>query len=366
MGRKSKVKPRALTQVPAYHRFVTQRNKAAETILHNALQDISLLLDQELLHVEHMVLQSIGRLPQGLHFTTLATQILNEIDKRMTLQFEQLATRMEAVYSKATKSAYLLAAASETQAIAQSIAKPKAVQLTAKLVKSNYRGRIALGLSRIRRDIMDALEHSRVLEENTEATLARFKAALPRVKRFKKPPRVVRALKEAANTGEKAAKEAATELSFTNDKEWEETLADLIPKEQIKLRGPSTLFGDFDEDGAYTEWYGWEVEQSLTHDFVQSVRDGQVDAAREQGITEFVWIAVVDNKTDECCLWRDGLTISEIEAKLQGDHADDECEATVPPAHFNCRCDIAPSTDSLPEKPDTDQLEYEQWLTTTS
>ena len=94
-----------------------------------------------------------------------------------------------------------------------------------------------------------------------------------------------------------------------------------------------------------------------------------MDAAQENGITDFVWIAVVDDKTDLCCLWRDGLLTSEIQAKLS-EHADDDAgcdlggDGLVPPLHFNCRCSIAPATDAVPKKPDVDYQSFDQWLET--
>lgn len=110
--------------------------------------------------------------------------------------------------------------------------------------------------------------------------------------------------------------------------------------------------------------YGWEVEQETTHDFVQAVRSGEVSAAKENGVDDFMWVAILDKKTcEQCCEWRDGLTSQEIAEKLDEDASlGDYCDAVVPPAHFNCRCKVAPVSDSLGDyEPDTD-VELDGWL----
>jgi hypothetical protein len=127
-----------------------------------------------------------------------------------------------------------------------------------------------------------------------------------------------------------------------------------------KTRGPEFVVGDPEVTGKDT-WYGWEFERDMTNEFVQSVRDGSVDAATENGITDFVWIAIVDNVTcDDCCdghgcVDLDGMLTSEIEKE----YGDASC-----PAHFNCRCTLAPATDDLPDKPDDGAKDFEDWLNT--
>jgi hypothetical protein len=116
-------------------------------------------------------------------------------------------------------------------------------------------------------------------------------------------------------------------------------------------------------------WYAWEFERDLTNEFVKSVRDGQVDGANQAGITDFVWVAIIDSATDACCRWRDGLLISEIEKQLD-EHKDDdeECDldddGLTPPLHFSCRCTLAPATDNIPDKPNADTKDFEEWLST--
>ncbi len=137
--------------------------------------------------------------------------------------------------------------------------------------------------------------------------------------------------------------------------------------DSIFQRGPNdtTLFydiGDTDPELASTR-YTWEVEQEITEDFVKSVRDGTIDSAKEAGIEDFMWIAVLDSHTDECCKVRDGLSSSEIEKKIADGTIDgEECDAIVAPAHFNCRCDVAPMTNDLPETEASGLPDFNEWL----
>jgi hypothetical protein len=75
-----------------------------------------------------------------------------------------------------------------------------------------------------------------------------------------------------------------------------------------------------------------------------------------------MWIAIIDDKTDDCCLKRDGLTSTQIEEKLRGEWEKDECQAKVTPAHFNCRCRMAPVSDDLPDQAPADFGGFDEWL----
>lgn len=109
--------------------------------------------------------------------------------------------------------------------------------------------------------------------------------------------------------------------------------------ERLKWEVPSA-------DGEETqEIYGWEVERSITNDFVMQVRDGQNEAATEAGINDFIWMTVLSEATCEDCAWRDGLTSTEIESKLN-EMGDDESDS-VPPEHPNCYCTISPYGDDI-------------------
>jgi len=147
---------------------------------------------------------------------------------------------------------------------------------------------------------------------------------------------------------------------FMDEELWNQLLEEYLTDYVPQYREPKMIF-DVEVGGDTEEWYGWEIEQYVTHDFVDRVRKGQDEAAKQNGITDFMWIAVIDDKTDECCAWRDGLTSAQIEAKLP-QHKDDDCDAIVPPAHFNCRCTVAPMLDTMTDEPTVNVTEFEEWL----
>jgi hypothetical protein len=119
---------------------------------------------------------------------------------------------------------------------------------------------------------------------------------------------------------------------------------------------------DMEEEGV--DRYRFEFEQEATEEFVAQVRDGEIAAANDQGIDDFVWTAVLDKKTcEECCAKRDGLLTSEIEAKLNDDWKDDDCQAVTPPGHPFCRCQVLPVASNL--VPSKEQISYsgiDEWL----
>lgn len=218
--------------------------------------------------------------------------------------------------------------------------------------------RIELYFNRLLRKVVDSFQLSQVLESPPEETLERIARSFPPSKRIVKKAPIAK-IKEAAND-----ERPGFSFSFgTIDPDaWEAALQDYFDVYLPYGRSPNdTVFYPVEMQNAseipedLLEGYQWELENELTQDFVQQVRDGEIDAANENGIDDFAWIAIIDSKTDDCCSARDGLTTAQIEEKL--DNGDDmgDCDSTVPPAHFNCRCRVAPvDTQSLPsvEPPD--------------
>jgi hypothetical protein len=163
-------------------------------------------------------------------------------------------------------------------------------------------------------------------------------------------------------------------LDHIDEAAWKDMVDDYLHDYIPKWRAPEYVVDIPITDPTITAegrevWYAWEFERDLTQEFVQSVRDGQVGAAKEAGITDFVWIAVIDSVTDACCRWRDGLLVSEIEKELaQHQDEDDECNleggGLTPPLHFNCRCALAPAQDNIPDRPSLEDPDFETWLNT--
>lgn len=303
-----------------------------------------------------------------------------QLDAAIHAMANQLLPRVIESIVRMRKHSALLAYAAEVEAMARALGGGGRVNATkSALTQSSTAdladsgsliGRVDLEFSRIRRDIMDAVELSRVMESPLDECLERVKKSFPPEKRYKRPPRVLKSpsLREADDVEGwdtalsfrvKDGKSTLVE-GFIDPEEWAEMVDNYMTRFTPSLRAPDLAWEEGEEIT-----YGWQVEQQVTHDFVSTVRAGQNKAAAERGIKDFIWVAILDSDTcKECCAWRNGLTTREIEAQLKGKHKDDDCDSLVPPAHFNCRCDISPmvNTDEWPEETPPDFGAFDEWL----
>lgn len=345
-----------------YAAFVRDRNRALEILLQKTLLKNSDTLRGALTRVLEVVAHRYPMVATNFFFTNPATSALKSIEQGLDQVFHDAALQMTHDIMVLRRRAYLMTKAAEVEALSRVTGKKykthiNRAQLDAIASKPLFGGedtftRMSLALNRIKRDIIDALELSKTMEEPVDAALERVRQTFPRSREYKRFPKE---LKEA----EKKPEVDASDL-FLDEQEWEDMVEDYMNKYIPKWRDPS-VSGEKIEEGKYEGLYDWEGEQQVTQDFVDKVRSGEHEAAKENGITDFIHIAIVDDKTDECCLWRDGLTISEIEAKMD-EHPDDECDGTVPPLHFNCRCRIAPFSEDIPEAPPSNIGDFEEWL----
>lgn len=372
MAHASSKKLKSWAQVPVYRRFIEKRDQALDRLHFRAQKELSDVLARDLLRVEQLVTHRYAQIPAQSHFTSLAKRAITQLDHEFERTFEATARDIHRIFIGLRRNAHVLSKAGEVEAIARVYGHKAHVDLSslhAALDRDTPEvgkllPRIFLALSRIRRDVLSAVELSRVMEEDLSSAVARVRRAFPGRKPFARPPRHLRpVLREA----DKREKPEPLSTGFVDNAAWLEMVQDHKTEYVPEWRGPDQEFPREDypnlkDIGSDDETvYGWEIEQALTHDYVSQVRDGQISGAQDQGIKDFVWIAIVDDKTDECCLWRDGLTTTEIESKL--DSQDDDCEgATVPPGHFNCRCGLAPATEELPQAPASNAGEFDDWL----
>lgn len=198
-----------------------------------------------------------------------------------------------------------------------------------------------------------------------EDFMARVATVLPKAKPV--PDRITLKRVQAREAGKPQAEEPMAMLGFMDRTTYDMILNDYLEEYVPRGRSPADVAeiarvvmpnGRMKDKVVYE----WEIEREATNEFIAAVRHGQVQAANDAGINDFVWIAVLDNRTDECCEKRDGLLTSEIKLKLDGAWADDECQAIVPPAHLNCRCTLAPATENIPDRPEVDHGSFEAWL----
>ncbi len=353
---------------PTYRRFKTDRDRALERILHNArLKQSDILRTQYLDPLTRSIPHALA-----VGFTDPVESL-----RRVTKACEnQASVRLAGVADRLKRSAFTLSYIGEAEALALARGTKTEYQLTNQdaqalalepsLAGGRWLQRIQLYLGRISAKVLDAVQTGIVNQEPVSKIMMRVNAALPEEKSYVAPPPQLRRVKaQEADIPLKRGDKADLSVGFVDDVIWQAAVDDYLNEYVPLPRDPNTLIrtpgarpGEPEAEKVYT----WEFERDLTEEFVKQVRDGEVDAAKENGVTDFVHIAVIDDRTDECCRWRDGLLLSEIERELKGSHSDDSCQGFIPPLHFNCRCRIAPVLDSISEQRPDVAKEFDEWL----
>jgi SPP1 gp7 family putative phage head morphogenesis protein len=382
-----KAKGESASKSTRYRAFIRNRDLMLEAMNIKAHQRTNDVMRGALASiVEHIVFRYTMAPPHSMLVDP--TQFMRLIESDIQREFLIASREVAAILARLKIHAYSLALVGEAEAIGRAEDRAALYQVHRKDVEENalydYRGRpitsmIDYAFDKLRRKIASAVQLSRINDDSTADMVERVRRAMPSTRKVIRPAKVLKALKEARVSvgGQEMTmfnlaprREEAINLAqgFIDDDLWDEIIQDYLAEYSPKWKDSGVIVRD--PTGELTkyskpltdseEWYEWEVEQVLTHEFVSQVRQGQVDAAKQNGITDFQWIAILDDKTDECCAWRDGLTSKQIEAKM-GQH-DDECDAVVPPAHFNCRCSVAPMLEDMTDEPSKELTEFEEWL----
>jgi hypothetical protein len=357
-------------QLPSYVRAVNKRDQILERILLKARAKQS----DELRRFISFTLQHVSRIYPLLNLNNLDPHTVTHM-KRLEWEIENsardIANDIAANWLQLKRRTYAFSWAATQKAMLNAghngeprpLPAGKLAHHTSKKTELGHvADRIHLSFERLKRKVIDAVQMSRVLGESLDEALVRAGKAFPPVNKQRRLNVLTRAMVEA-NREKSEEDDPIYGPQFIDANDWDDIVSDYkdayLPKyrdPRYELEAPATTAeGD-------VLLYPWQVEQEMTEDFVSSVRSGEVDSANEQGITDFVWIAILDSHTDDCCRKRDGLTNAEIVEKQKGEWSGDDCQAQVPPAHFNCRCRVAPATDNLPDKPASNAQDFEDWL----
>ena len=375
----------SLDQSPNYKRFIEERDKALEHIFLKYRLANTLVMDQLksmiLSHVHSVVAQGKRGLP---HFETL-----------LKANFSMAAQASAELMLRQRASTFILAKVGEAEAIGRALGKVQKVDASKEAIDqaihadTMYGGhpfdRIEYYYNKLMRKVLSSVEHALLVEESIEDALKRVEKAFPKTYTFERPKRQLRRLKEAEDPewlkkakedieDELAAKGLALEIpiekikqdmmqGIVDEETWEAMVQEYL-SEYLPTTSYTRSAADFTIDDAGNKVYDWELENEESTDFVRGVRKPQKDAANENGIIDLMWIAVSHKTLCESCQWRDGLVSSEIEDKLKSEHEDDDVDAIVPPAHFNCYCKMAPVTQELLDATPDDSVEKEfnEWL----
>lgn len=352
---------------PRYRKWVLKRDRALEQIHTRAQKEAADEMRKFLTHVLMSARAQYHGMKDGLHMS------VDWFDRGLQIQQAQFIAALYRIAGDLRARAYTLARSSESEIIGQlrklptkatvHRARVQVVRTDSKLPGPKLHHRIQLYVDRLRRKVTSYAQAA-ALHAKDESDFARdVYAVLPKPRAVKVPRRILKPQLMEAD----GRRKVDASVDMVDDQEWQDMLDAYMNEYVPKTRGPEYIVGAPEVSDADT-WYAWEFERDMTSEFVSAVREGQVDAANENGITDFVWIAVVDDRTDRCCLWRDGLLVSEIEQQMS-DHEDEDSDCDVsgeegltPPIHFNCRCTLAPATDNIPEQPDDGAKEFDEWL----
>lgn len=364
-----------LTKSKHYVKFTNDRDLALQKILGvhmNAIDNIILKLKRKVV--------ALG------HEKRWVDQFAKHSGGAIRHEFDLAAAQTSRIVERLRAESYFLAHISECEAIGRALEKPQRYNVHTRSLHakpthdgSNLADRMQLAYDNLRRDVEQAYARSLVLSSDRIETDKRIANAFPhekpkpvrRIAQLKPPSkRIVEARGRTLLTTkviQKGADPFSMTYGFADNDLWDDVLEDYhatdLPS-NIYKREPEdkTLFYDVTTEKNEVR-YSWEVEQETTEDFVRSVRSGTQDAANENGIDDFEWVAVEDSATDECCRVRDGQSSRDIETALDNGKIDeDECDAIVPPAHFKCRCRSVPLTEDMPDFPVVDYGSFDDWI----
>jgi len=352
------------TDSPAYKQWVLARDRALEKLLDNARRKSADVMRKALTQALWVAKTYYTEIKNpSMHLG--ADRFEHEVRHVMRAAIPDLLQ----VMIDLRQQTYVLSKSSEAEIIAR-LSPGKTVKakvdlndLASQITKASVAGgdlqhRTRVYIDRLTRKIVNQAQTAALNDQSPEDFLLSVAQAFPKHKR-RTNRRTLKPNLLEADRGESSSGMAAQD--FIDEEAWTKML-DSYSKEYIpQWRGPESILGIKTPEGE--DYYAWEYERDITSDFVSAVRNGQVDAAKDNGITDFVWIAVLDDKTcenccgDYGCVDFDGLLISEVRVLMKDDSF--SC-----PAHFNCRCSLAPATDSIPEKPDVDYESFDKWLET--
>lgn len=346
-----------------YKQFVSDRDKVLEKINQNAQTDVSQILFEALNQIEGIV-ASLALKSEKNFLTSMASSM--DLESKTLTIFSHIIYPIVGRIHRMRRASFTLSNLGELEAIGQATQKTKhqspyeykqklsAVEQSSTLTGEELPERVWISLMKLRAKILDCYRLAVVQKKTPKEILDKVRSSFPKTVTYIKPPRQLKPFKESS---QKLTDKTDISTDFIDADDW-----DLVQQAYKDTELPTSRFdNEMVTDEGYHA-YDWELTQDMTDDFVKQVRDGQVDAANELGIEEFVWIAIIDNKTDDCCLIRNGLTTSEIQDKIDSGEIDgDECDATSPPAHPNCRCQLAPVA-STNEVEGPDWKSFNDWL----
>jgi hypothetical protein len=357
-----------LAEVPEYRRFVKERDVALEKLLSNARIRNTNIMNRFLTDVIRiMVSHYAAKAKDSSEIISSVRDLSHELEPYIsdaTVQITRNALNLR-------RMTYLLTVASEAEALARATGRDVRVKVgdreILKELKSKTQrdevllSRVRLALDRLVRKMIDRYQLSLVDGSSMEEFLDRVFLVVPKRKRMG-VKRVLKPLREATAPTEKK-EDISLIIGEIDPQDWNELVDEWKKDEIVTNRSAESYFDREVGEHEAEEVYEWEVEREITDDFVRAVREGQIEVAKENGVDDFVWVAVIDERTGDSDKWRDGKKLSEIQDYIDKHGADPfGNDLLSPPIHVNCRCVISPLFPGLPEPRKLPEGEFEKWL----
>lgn len=356
----------SLSSVPKYRDFINERDKALERMLRNTHKRMSDLTKSALDGVVTSVMLRYRGINDHTRFTTKGRASLDALYADLDHQFRYLTHLLVPVIERLRRASTTLAYAGELEATCRVLGISREARSITH-VGDRIEPKVYAALTKLLGRVRTAVEQGYAQGQSLDEVVRSVERTFPKVVGYKVPPRELKPLKEAF------APEWADDatVDFISDDDWRNVVS-LYKEEYVPKNRKLTFDVDVGEP-ELEEWYGWEIEQDVTADFLARVRDGSVEAANQAGVTDFMWVSVIDDKTRPEHRLKNGLTSSEIEAKLSGEWQDFDDTATVAPSGMhrfsgyddpNCRCRSTPYVADLPEVDAVDYKDFDTWLNT--
>ena len=322
-----------------YRKFISQRDEYLEEYLRKANLRIYDVTTHSLEHIEHVVASVFARI-EHKRFTSEGRFGIMYLQAVVDENLSKLAVEIADIIAKMAKLTAKLSYYGEKEGLARKLGKTTDLKTyEPETNRFQYLSWASISLEKLSSKIKIAIERAYINEESAQLAIERIKAVMPPTKTVHRKTLIKTPVMEAEIARDK--KYSAT-VDSVNDDDWQE-LVDEYKSEHI----PKYRYYDRERTGQ--EKYSWEIEQAATEEFLAKVKDGTVKAANDLGVTDFMWVAVLDDRTRPEHAKRDGLTSTEIQAKLNDEWSDDEDKGIVAPSGFNCRCR------SVPYVPDKDE-----------
>lgn len=350
-----------------YLKFIHQRDKYLEEYLRKThlkqADSIRACFEDVISFINHLYPEAIKN-----QFTSQGKAALDHLYFRIDQRMEYLTMQLANAMDKLGQRTYILTYASEYDAIS------KVKNITGQIKTPDYLSQYERFFSSysptiftLTGKIKQKIQTSYVIDRPLDELNSQIQDLLPKTAKIK---RELIKLQEAGKRLDqiKVKDESPITYDFIPDEIWYDLINEYKSEYISPYRNKTDANGEFYK---VDDKYVWQVEQKTTEDFLKEVKEGSKQAAKDRGISDFIWIAVLDDRTRDLHRMFHGKTSTEIKDEFESEYKYDKEGGLNPnygevaPAGFNCRCRSVPFFKELEE--DRENLitdDFATWMET--